>query len=47
VKRKVVDRVLLALRQQLHEEGLAADEVDRALERYVATLGREDARDPA
>lgn len=47
LKRKVVDRILVALREQLRSEGLAAQDVDRALEGYVAALGREDAADPA
>lgn len=42
LKRKVVDRILVALRQELHEEGLTAAEVDRAIEGYVTALGRED-----
>ena len=42
LKRRVLDRVLLAVRAQLREEGLEDDEVDRALQGYVAALGRED-----
>lgn len=42
LKRRVLDRVLLALRQQLREEGLGDDEVDRALQGYLTALGRED-----
>lgn len=47
LKRRVVDRILLALRLQLREEGLAPDAVDRALEGYLSALGREDAGGPA
>lgn len=47
LKRKVVDRILVALRQQLHAEGLGAADVDRALEGYLAALGREDPADDA
>ncbi len=43
IKRKVIDRLLLALRQQLRSEGLTSGEVDRALAGYLAVLSGEDA----
>lgn len=42
LKRKVVDRILLAMRARLREDGLDPEAVDEALAGYVAALGRED-----
>lgn len=38
LKRKVADRVVLALRRQLHDEGLSAAAIDAALAGYVGAL---------
>jgi hypothetical protein len=46
LKRKVVDRILLAIRGRLRDDGLDPEAVDEALAGYVAALGREDASDP-
>lgn len=42
LKRKVADRVVLALRRQLHDEGLSPAAIDAALAAYVGALGRDE-----
>ena len=42
LKRRVVDRILLAIRASLRDDGLDPEAVDEALGGYVAALGRED-----
>ena len=44
VKKKAVERILLALRQRIHQDGLRMDVADAALESYFGILGDEDAR---
>jgi DNA-directed RNA polymerase specialized sigma24 family protein len=45
LKRRVVDRLIVALRAQLRAEGLGPEEVEQGLAAYVAALGREDGRE--